>query len=125
VGLIGLLGLAIYLRLARSLEPMRITVEDVQRRDAEAMSYIVSYIIPFLAIPFGDWEQAAALGIFFLMFGILYVNSNMIHINPMLNLFGYHLYAITLEDGSSHALLTRQRVLRGSQLMAVKLGDDT
>jgi hypothetical protein len=124
VGLIGLLGMAWYLHGVQKIEPIRVEVSDVQKRDAEAMSYIVTYIIPFLAIPFSGWEQGLALLIFFLVLGFLYVNSNMIHINPMLNLAGYRLYEITLEDGAVHSLITRRRIVRGETLSVIKAGED-
>src|SRR6266403_1444006 len=90
VGTLGLIGLAIYLRVVNRLSAISVKIKDVQRRDAESMSYIVSYVIPFLAVPFNGFEQGIALGIFFAVLAILYVNSNMIHINPMLNLGRYH-----------------------------------
>ena len=88
------------------------------------MSYIVTYVIPFMAVPFSDWQQGMALSIFFVVLGILYVNSNMIHINPMLNLGRYHLYEVTLEDGGMHSLITHQRVARGQSLSVIKIGED-
>jgi hypothetical protein len=88
------------------------------------MAYIVTYIIPFLAIPFGGWKEGIALSIFFVVIGILNVNSNMIHINPMLNLSGYHLYEVTLENGDVHSLVTRRRIRHRETLTAVRLGDD-
>jgi len=88
------------------------------------MAYIVTYIIPFLAIPFSGWKEGVALTIFFIVLGILYVNSNMIHINPMLNLFGYHLYEVTLEDGDVQSLVTRRRIRYRETLIAVRLGDE-
>ena len=124
VGIIGLIGMVVYLRVANRLAPIKIIVAGLQRRDAEAMSYIVSYVIPFLAIPFSRWEQAVALGIFFVVLGILYVSSNMIHINPMLNLAGFHLYEITLKDGGIHSLISRRRIVRGETLSVVKAGAD-
>lgn len=120
VGGLGLLGISIYLRLARRLSPTRITVASVQRRDAEAMSYIVSYIIPFLAMPFQSLEEALSLGVFFFVIGILYVNSNMIHINPMLNLSGYHLYEVSVESGATYSLITHREVILGDTISAVK-----
>lgn len=116
--------MVVYFRVANRIAPIQVKVVGIQRRDGEAMSYIVSYIIPFLAIPFSNWEQGVALSIFFVVLGILYVNSNMIHINPMLNLAGYHLYEITLEDGGIHCLITRHRITRGEQLDVIKAGTD-
>lgn len=124
LGNLGLAGMAVYLRAVQQLGLVTIKVDEIERKDAEAMAYIVTYIIPFLSIPFTGWQEGFALGIFFVVLGILYVNSNMIHINPMLNLAGFHLYEIRLENGGSHALITRRRIIRGEGLSVVKLGDD-
>jgi hypothetical protein len=119
----GLVGISVYLRLAQRLSPIRITVASVVRRDAESMSYIVSYIIPFLAIPFQSLQEAISLGVFFFVIGVLYVNSNMIHINPMLNLSGYHLYEITIDSGATYSLVSRREVVRGETLSAIKASE--
>lgn len=124
VGSGGLVWMLLYLRIAQRLGAIPITIVAFQRRDAEAMAYIVTYIIPFLVIPFHGWKEGIALAIFFVVLGILYVNSNMIHINPMLNLFGYHLYEITADDGGVHSLLARRTIRHKETLAVVKLGDE-
>ncbi len=67
--------------------------------------------------------ELVALGIFFVVIGFLYVNSNMIHINPMLNLQGYHLFEVELTDGTSHAVLTKKRLRGGTAIQAVTIGE--
>lgn len=124
IGSGGLLWMLVYLRTAQKLGPIPVTIVAFQRRDAEAMAYIVTYIIPFLVIPFHGWKEGIALAIFFVVLGILYVNSNMIHINPMLNLFGYHLYEISVEDGGVHSLLARRTIRHRESVTVVKLGDE-
>jgi len=125
VGLIGLIGMCIYfLCTAQRIGPELIRVDSIQRRDGEAMSYIVSYVIPFLAVPFSGWKQGIALAIFFMVLGILYVNSNMIHINPMLNLMGYYLYEVTIENGSVLFIITRSRIGRGDSLSVIDIGEN-
>lgn len=124
---IGSLGLIImlvfFLRLALRLAPIQEKVTGLQGRDGEAMGYIASYLIPFVAIPFGGWQQGVALLIFIVVLSIVYVNSNMIHINPMLNLVGYHLYEITIEHSDTpHPLITRRRVVRGETLLLIDVG---
>lgn len=125
IGLAGLLGLVLYLRSIQRIGAKPVTLEEVRRQDNEAMSYIVTYLLPFLGTAFSSWRQGVALAIFFLMLGFLYVNSNMIHINPMLNAFRYHLYEITLSDGSVRTLIShRRRVHHGSTIRVVQVGDD-
>lgn len=125
VGILGLLGLAIYLSRVQDLGGKEVILEEVRRQDGEAMSYIVTYLLPFLGLAFSSWRQGVALAIFLLMLGFLYVNSNMIHINPTLNAFGYHLYEVTLRDGSVRTLIARRRRLhRESQICIIQIGDD-
>lgn len=47
IGVIGLIGMALYLRTVRKLGPVHIDIANIQRHDGEAMSYIVTYVIPF------------------------------------------------------------------------------
>jgi hypothetical protein len=110
VGSIGLIWMLLYLKKAESVSPFQMKIAAFHRRDTEAMPYIVMYIIPFLAIPLHGWKGGIALSIFFVVLGIVYVNSNMIHINPMLSLFGYHLYEVTTEDGGVHSLLAKRSI---------------
>jgi len=124
VGLGGLVWMLLYLRKAQTLGGVQLKIATFHRRDAEAMAYIVTYIIPFLVIPFHGWKEGIALAIFFVVLGILYVNSNMVHINPMLNLFGYHLYEITADDGGVHSLLARRTIRHRESVTVVKLGDE-
>ena len=68
----------------------------------------------------GLGDVVVSLGVFFLVIGILYVNSNLIHINPMLNLSGYHLYEISVESGATYSLITYREVIPGDTISAVK-----
>ena len=124
IGVTGLVWMLLYLRKAQSLGAMQVKIAGFQKRDAEAMAYIVTYIIPFMVIPLHEWKEGISLTIFFVVLGILYVNSNLIHINPMLNLFGYHLYEITLEDGGVHSLVARRSIRHRETVNVVKIGDE-
>ncbi len=121
---IGLAGMVSYLWVIRKVNPISIKVAAVNRRDGEAMSYIVTYLLPFLDLPVGTFKEGMSLAIFFVVLGILYINSDMLHINPMLNLFGYHIYEVELESGETASLITKNRVRRGTAVSAVKAGDE-
>jgi len=86
-------------------------ITGVEKRDENVVSYIATYLIPFVTFPLATPEQAAAILIFVGVLLVLYVNSNMIYINPTLHLFGWHLYAITIEsDDMPHYLIARQDI---------------
>ena len=125
IGLTGLVIMLLYFfYFARRFAPIQEKITALHGRDAEPMSYIASYLIPFVALPFSGWQQGIALLILIIVLGIVYVNSNMIHINPMLNLLGYHLYEITVEDSKeTYSLITRNRIGRGETLHLVDIGE--
>src|SRR5713101_6593289 len=125
IGLSGLIIMILYFfQFAPRLGSIQEKVTGLQSRDGEVMGYIASYLIPFVAIPFGGWQQGVALLIFVIVLGIVYVNSNMIHINPMLNLLGYHVYEITLEHSEApHSLITRRRIVINESIHMIDIGD--
>ena len=113
-----------FFRFAPRLGSFQEKITGMQRRDADVMSYVASYLIPFVAFPFGSWQQTVALLLFIGVLGIVYVNSNMIQVNPMLNLFGYHLYEITVEKSQvPHSFITHNRVALGSVIHVIDIGD--
>jgi hypothetical protein len=124
IGIVSWVTLEIYLWYARTkINPEVITIRTAQRRDAEVLNYIVAYLIPFMADFSKPAIDLAALAIFFVVIGFLYVTSNMIHINPLLNIRGYHLFEVTLADGTSHSLLTKSRLRTGMTTKAVLIGE--
>lgn len=125
VGLVATLWLWLFLRWIRGTAPRTIEVQAVQRKDSEVMAYMFTYIFPFLGLKFDEIANAASLGIFFLVLMVLHVSANMVHINPVLNLIGYHVYEISGESEATYTLISRRsRLTRGTHLDAVMIGDD-
>lgn len=117
-------GLWLYLRLAKKLASHSIVAATVSSRDGEAMSYIVTYLLPFLNVNFADLQDTTSLAILLFVIGVVYINSNMIHINPILNLRGYHIFEVHSDDGKISALICKRQYIRnGSSLSVVSLGD--
>jgi hypothetical protein len=123
-GVAGILGVILLLWPSTKLQPHSIRVKSWARRDSEAMSYIVTYLLPFVALPTIDGGGGIGLGIFLFMLCVLYVNSGMIHINPTLNLAGWHIYEVVLENDDSYTLITRCRVRKGREIKVIDLDDN-
>lgn len=126
LGLTGLLWLLIYFfGYIPRFSPIEDTVIEQHGRGGEVMGYIASYIVPFATISLNGWQQIVALVIFLAILGIVYINSDdMLRINPMLNVFGYRLYEVSLKhgfEGETYALITRHRITRGSTVWLVAL----
>jgi hypothetical protein len=74
-------------------------VNTAESLDDQILSYIFSYILPFLGFPEGR-QVSIALFMLFIV-GILYTRSDMIGINPILALFGYHMVKVDWSKGET------------------------
>jgi hypothetical protein len=126
LGIVSLLVTFLYMsRRTRTGGVSQAKITGVEKRDENVVSYIASYLLPFVTFPLGQPEQIAALLVFIVVLLILYVNSNMIYINPMFNLVGYHLYEITIQtDQMSHYLIARQGIKPDKMLYFVEISDN-
>lgn len=96
-----------------------VTITNVNNRNSESVGYIATYIIPFVFQDFGSLYEI--FSITFLLFVIYtsYVNSNMLLINPILNIFKYSLFEICYVQNNiekSGLVITKDP--------AIKEGDD-
>lgn len=69
-----------------------IVSERVARKNEEILSYLVTYIVPLLAINVKEISTLITNGILFMIIGYLYIKSNLIHVNITFLLFGWNIY---------------------------------
>jgi uncharacterized membrane protein (DUF373 family) len=79
------------------------TTSVAKHKTGDSLNYIITYIIPFLGFSIDNFWDIAAVGILLIVVGVIYVNSNLLYVNPMLSLFGYRIFevdAVRHEQGS-------------------------
>jgi hypothetical protein len=110
-GALGTLFTFLYIgKILPNREPMQIKIAAQKSRDSEVMSYVASYIIPFITSSFNSWQQVVATTVFLVVLGLVYISSDMICINPVLNISHYQVYEIEVEQSpETHILITRRR----------------
>lgn len=124
VAVLSVLALLGYLALVRRLGSHSVTVQAASSRDGEAMSYIVTYLLPFIGLDSSARADQISLGVFLLVLAVLYVSTNLIHMNPVLNLLGNRILEIDSADGKRSILITHRAYIRpGTTIDAVSLGD--
>lgn len=120
----SVLWLVAFLHHARNLAGVAIRVARATPRDGDIVSYVVSYLLPFLAVDFARPADVASLSVLLAVIALLYVHSNLIYVNPLLAALGYHLTEVEEDNGKMSILLSRRRYLRpGAQLRVVLVGD--
>lgn len=124
LALISIAWILGFLRVARGFAPVTVEVARSSSRDADVVSYIVSYILPFLAIDVAKLEDVLSLSVLLAVIALLYVHSNLIYVNPVLAALGYHLTELEENNGKVTTLISHQRYIRpGERLKVVPVGD--
>jgi len=113
--LISLLAFYLIKRFAeKKLERMPIEITHVSPADKEVATFLLAYVLPFLNI--GSSNIFVQIAIVVMLYMIVLTSSNY-HFNPVLSLFGFHYYEITLElniddrkYSYSYILMTRKTI---------------
>ncbi|MEJ5305857.1 MAG: hypothetical protein WHV63_07910 [Ignavibacteria bacterium] len=117
--LILIIVVLLLLNLAnKKLEKLSVKIESVQNADNEVISYIFAYLLPLIGF---DLKFLVFILILFLF--IVYT-TNIYHFNPILGLFGYHYYSITIENGTTFILISKKTLMNAKQINKVVQLDD-
>jgi hypothetical protein len=91
-----------------------VTIINVDNKNSESAGYIATYITPFLYQGFDGWYELAVFIFLMIIIYIIYVNSNMILINPILNIV-YPIFQIEYKEQNGKErnalIITRNKYL--------------
>lgn len=95
IAVAGAVSLALLVRTsARRLTPRRVTPTSVEDMGAEVSAYIATYLLPFVAVERPDALDLVAYGLVLVVLAVVFVNSDLLGVNPLLYLAGYRAYAV-------------------------------
>jgi hypothetical protein len=114
----------LFMKVARTGGPFRARVEEVEPRDGDLAAYVAAYLLPFVVVFGATVQDVIALALFLLFIGVLWVNSRMIYLNPLLALAGYHVYVVRLRSVGADAADTLSRSFLLSHQRNLGTGDE-
>jgi len=96
---LSLLGVALvvfglFLMVVPREAVFRARVVEVEPHDGELAAYVATYLLPFVMVFDAQLQDVVALALFFVIIGILWVGSGLYYLNPLLTLFGIHVYMV-------------------------------
>lgn len=107
-------GLAIWILYAHgqsASHSLQITKsEDV---GGQATTYLVTYLLPFVAVDEPTLREVVAYGIFFAVAALIYVRSDMQQVNPIFYLLQRRIMKVTTAQDRTLYAITRRRLLPG------------
>lgn len=97
-------------------------VLESRKPGAEVMAYIATYLLPFLGFSLTSLRNLAILALYLVILGYLYVTTDMLRVNPTLNIvLRYGVYEVALREHGSVWLIARGDVRRGRHILVAAL----
>lgn len=94
---------------ARELESLPVKIKAVKTVDKEIVGFLLVYLLPLINQSQHTVSVPVLVFIAVIFFFIVY-NSHAYHFNPVLGVFGYHFYEVTIEGDITYVLITRQNI---------------
>ncbi|MCV6613162.1 MAG: hypothetical protein OIF55_20605 [Amphritea sp.] len=93
----------------QGLEPLPVKIKAVKTVDKEIVGFLLVYLLPLINQSQTTISVPVLIFVAVVFFFIVY-NSHAYHFNPLLGLFGYHFYEVTIEGDITYVLITRQDI---------------
>jgi hypothetical protein len=101
---VGLLALA-----KRELQTDPLVMAKAVRMDKDAVGFLIAYALPLVLSD--NATQLPALAVFVVIVGLLLVQLQILHVNPLLGMLGFHFYEVELPSSDTALVITRSRDL--------------
>lgn len=125
---IGVASLISLIRVTRkNIEPDPATPTAVRDMGSEVAAYIATYLLPFITVDNPDKCDLVAYSIVFFTIAVVFINSDLVGVNPLLYLLRYRTYRVTgirkLNSGADAdaIVISRRVVVVGSPIRLAKL----
>lgn len=115
------LGLLLFVIIVVSMQKgntVTIKIAESEIKEGDVVAYVVTYFLPFLTENFNDMSDLLAILAFYLLIAFLYINSDLIYINPLFSV-GRKIFMVTTEQGNKLAILTNKKRLERFQTLRV------
>lgn len=88
-------------------------VENVVDNTSETLTYLIPYIIAFLGLQLTKWQDIFSFLILLGIVFVVYIRSNLILMNPILNAIGYKFYKVKIGTGPDILIITKKDLKAG------------
>jgi len=111
----------LFFNIVLKSSPEKYTIKEVKSNSVEHLSYLATYILPFVGLKFDSWQSILATVSLFYVLGHIYIKTNMILTNPTLTFFGYSISTIIDSKEKTKLLIHKGELLKNKEFDFVPL----
>jgi hypothetical protein len=102
-----------------------LTIKNINSQNKEYITYLGTYILPFIALETKTVFDVLAYIFLFLTMGFVYARTNLIYTNPMLMLFKYEIFEVIDSEDEKLICITKDKLKSGDKPIGIALGEKT
>jgi len=122
IGSILLYFLFFWIILKSSTE--KYTIAEIKDNNVEHLSYLATYILPFVGLKFDSWQSVLATVSLFYVLGHIYMKTNLILTNPTLTFFRYSISRVTDSLGKTKLVIHKGKIGKNKELNFIPVIDN-
>ncbi len=107
-------------RIVLKSSTVKILLKSRIENNEEHLSYLATYILPFVGLSFDSWQTIAASIVLFYVLGIVYIRTNLILTNPTLTLFGFFISNFETNNKTCF-IIHKEKISSGDEVDCVHL----
>ncbi len=107
-------------RCRKVLPAENLTTKKVKTSDKEVLAFLLVYLLPLFTkdlVFTGNWLTPVYI---FTIIAVCVYHGNSFTFNPLLSMFGYHLYEIENDNGMTYLLISRETIHSHVNTLGVK-----
>jgi hypothetical protein len=89
---------------------VKIIIKGKVESNEEHLSYLATYILPFVGLDFSTWQSVISSIILFYVLGSVYIRTNLILTNPTLTFLGFLISKIETNDGKKCFFIHKEKI---------------
>lgn len=102
LGLIIFVIIIVFLRFQSNTNTIQYKIISIKDISHETLNYILTYLIAFLSLDMNNPKIILCIGILLFIIGVIYINSNMLYVNPILQLLGFSIYELIVTRNNTN-----------------------
>ena len=110
IATVGVLLLVLLLLSSRRAEPKRFMVSRVEDKGNDVAAYVATYLLPLIVLTVPTIPDLIGYAIFLAISAVVFVQSQMVVINPLVYMTGRRILLAHLDSGDSFYLINRRSI---------------
>lgn len=121
---VGVVAALLIVGHSRKMAATSLHALEISKSSQDTLAYLVTYLVPFVTFSFDAKSALLADFMLLLFIGVLYLQSNMLYLNPTLALFGYRLYRVkTVNSVAEKTLIARALPKKGGIIRVIPVSE--